>query len=187
MIVPKSVAEKIDEVYRELAHVNEQDRHIWIQYEFLSWQWLLLVLLSIIPWLVWWKLRKKESTSRLLYGAFFVMWFSMLLDSFGTELGLWDYRYEILPFLPSFIPWDLSILPVFFMFLVQIKPRVSHKLKALIYSAVSAFIGEPIFEWLGLYQTLNWSVFYSFPIYYLKFLIGYFFAMNNRFEPLNTK
>lgn len=98
MIVPKSVAEKIDEVYRELAHVNEQDRHIWIQYEFLSWQWLLLVLLSIIPWLVWWKLRKKESTSRLLYGAFFVMWFSMLLDSFGTELGLWDYRYEILPF-----------------------------------------------------------------------------------------
>jgi hypothetical protein len=143
--------------------------------------------LTIVPWILWWKYRKKESTNRLLYGAFFMMSISMVLDSFGTELGYWDYRYEPLPFLPSFVPWDLSLLPVGFLVLVQIKPNISPILKALLFSVLSTFIGEPFFEWLGFYQLLKWNHLYSFPIHFLIFLMGYFLVTGKNFEELKQK
>jgi hypothetical protein len=187
MIIPAEVATKIDDVYKKLALVNKKDRQIWFEYEFLSVQWCFSVLLSIIPWILWWKFRKKDSSNRLLCGAFFIIAISMLLDSFGTELGFWDYRYEAVPFLPSFIPWDLCFLPVIFMYLVQIKPKISPILKAFLYSVIGSFIGEPIFQWLGYYQPLTWNSLYSFPIYFLKFIIGYSLIMSDNFEVLKTK
>ena len=118
-----------DDFDKVLVKANQKDHDIWFEYVFLSWQWWFCVILSIIPWILWWKFRKKESTHRLLYGAFFMMFISMFLDSFGAELGYWDYRYEPLPFLPSFVPWDLSLLPISFLILVQIKPTISPILK----------------------------------------------------------
>ncbi|MCF6409520.1 CBO0543 family protein [Pseudalkalibacillus salsuginis] len=187
MIIPEEVAAKIDAVYKKLAHANDKDRQIWFEYELLSWQWCLSVLLSILPWLLWWKFRKKESSNRLLSGAFYIISVSMLLDSFGADLGLWDYRYEVVPFLPSFIPWDLCLLPVIFMFFLQIKPKMSPVLKAVLFSIMGAFIGEPIFQWLGYYKPINWNPIYSLPIYFLVYLIGSFLVMGKHFEELKTE
>ncbi|WP_408010223.1 CBO0543 family protein [Pseudalkalibacillus sp. A8] len=187
MIIPEKVAVEIDKIYKKLALVNEEDRQIWFEYELLSWQWFLAFLLSILPWLIWLKFRKKESTNRLLSGAFYIIAISMLLDSFGTELGFWDYRYEVVPFLPSFIPWDLSFLPVIFMFLLQVKPRMSPILKAVLYSIIGTCIGEPVFQWLGYYNPSNWSPVYSFPIYFLKYLVGHILVMSNHYEELKTE
>ena len=184
MIIPTEVAEKLDNVYKLLVKANQKDHDIWFEHVFLSWQWWLCIILSILPWVLWWKYRKKESTHRLLYGAFFIMIISMFLDSFGTELGYWDYRYEPLPFLPSFVPWDLSLLPIGFLVLVQIKPHFSPIIKAIIYSVLSTFIGEPFFEWLGFYQSLKWNHLYSLPIHFIIFLIGYFLITSKNFEEL---
>ncbi|EIJ78588.1 hypothetical protein PB1_13559 [Bacillus methanolicus PB1] len=119
MIIPKEVLKKFDEMYRELVLADEKDHEIWFEYVFLSWQWWLCIALTIIPWILWWKFRKKESTNRLILGAFYIMTISLILDSFGTELGFWDYRYEPVPFLPSFLPWDLSFLQCSFFFLYK--------------------------------------------------------------------
>ncbi|MGN7297415.1 CBO0543 family protein [Ferdinandcohnia sp. SAFN-114] len=182
MIIPEETAKKIDGIYITLAEADQKDHEIWLEYVFLSWQWWLCVILTIVPWVVWWKYRKKESTNRLLYGAFFIIGISIILDSFGSELGFWDYRYEPIPFLPSFMPWDLSLLPI--LFLVQIKPNISPILKALLYSTISTFIGEPLFEWLGFYQSIKWNPLFSFPLYFLKFLTGYFLVSRENFEEL---
>ncbi|MCQ6275423.1 hypothetical protein JMM81_10675 [Bacillus sp. V3B] len=187
MIIPEEAAKKIDDVYKTLVSADQKDHEIWFEYVFLSWQWWFCVILSIIPWILWWKFRKKESTHRLLYGAFFIIFISMFLDSFGTELGYWDYRYEPLPFLPSFVPWDLSLLPITFLVLVQIKPNTSPILKAIIFSFFSTFIGEPLFEWLGFYKTIKWHFLFSLPIYFLIFLVGYFLVSGKDFDELKQK
>jgi hypothetical protein len=184
MIIPKDVAKKIDEMYKTLVQSDQKDHEIWFEYVFLSWQWWFCIIISVIPWILWWKFRKKESTNRLILGAFYIMTISLILDSFGTELGFWDYRYEPVPFLPSFLPWDLSFLPVLFLFLVQIKTNISPFYKAIFYSVLGAFIGEPFFEWLGFYKMINWNSFFSFPIYLLKFLVGYYLVSGENFEPL---
>ncbi|MGP4039643.1 CBO0543 family protein [Gracilibacillus sp. D59] len=187
MIIPEEVAKKIDDVYKILVKANQKDHNIWMEYVFLSWQWWFCFILTIIPWFLWWKYRKKESTSRLLLGAFFIMFISILLDSFGTELGYWDYRYELIPFLPSFFPWDLSLLPVAFLLLVQIKPNISPILKAIFYAFLSSLIGEPFFEWLGLYKSINWNHLYSLPIQFTIFLIGFSLVTSTSFEEVKRR
>lgn len=184
MFIPDETAKKIDDVYKSLVLADQKDHKIWFEYVFLSWQWWFGVLLTVIPWVIWWKFRKKESMSRLLYGAFFVIIISMFLDSFGTELGLWDYRYEPIPFLPSFLPWDLGLLPVSFLVLMQIKPHASPLIKAILYSFMSAFIGEPFFEWLGFYKSTNWNPFFSLPFYFFIFLIGHSLVTSKSFKEL---
>ncbi|MGM0877555.1 MAG: CBO0543 family protein [Bacillota bacterium] len=177
----------MDEIYKKLAFADQKDHEIWFKYVFLSWQWWLGVILTIIPWVLWWRFRKKESTNRLLCGAFFIMMITMFLDSIGTELGFWDYRYETLPFLPSFLPWDLSLFPVIFLVLMQTKPDISPILKAIFYSVLCVFIGEPFFEWLGFYHIINWNYFFSLPINFLIFLIGYSLVTSENFEELKRK
>lgn len=186
MITPEEAAKKMDDIYKVLALADQKDREIWFEYVFLSWQWWFGVILTIVPWVLWWKYRKKKSTNRLLYGAFFIMIISISLDSFGSELGYWDYRYEPIPFLPSFLTMDLSLLPIFFLVLVQIKPNSSPVLKAIFFSFLSAFIGEPFFEWIGFYKPIHWHSLISLPIYFLIFLIGYFLVTRENFEELKT-
>ncbi|WP_163538481.1 CBO0543 family protein [Gracilibacillus sp. YIM 98692] len=187
MIIPKEAVKKIDDVYKDLVKTDQKYMDIWFEYVFLSWQWWGCVIFSIFPWILWWKFRKKESTHRLLYGAFFIMLISMFLDAFGTELGYWDYRYEPLPFLPSFVPWDLSLLPIAFLVFVQIKPNSSPILKAFLYSFFCTFIGETIFEWLGFYHLIKWNHLYSFPIHFVIFLMGYFLVTSKNFEGLKHR
>jgi hypothetical protein len=184
-MIPTEVAEKIDQTYNILVSAQQKDHAIWIEHVFLSWQWWLCVLFTITPWAFWWKFRKRKSTNRLLIGAFFVIVISMLLDSFGAELGFWDYRYEVLPFLPSFLPWDLSLIPVFFLILIQIKPHFYPIMKAIVFAATSAFIAEPIFEWLGFYHPVNWSSVYSFFIYIGIYLTGHYLVSSSNFDPLS--
>ncbi|MBD1378915.1 CBO0543 family protein [Metabacillus arenae] len=187
MFIPKAVSEKADDIYKALVSADQKYHAFWFEYVFLSWQWWFCVILAVIPWVFWWKFRIKESTNRLLLGAFSIISISMFLDSIGAELGLWDYRYEPIPFLPSFLPWDLSLLPVIFLVLVQIKPNISPVLKAIFYSVISAFIGEPFFEWLGFYKLIRWNHFYSFPIYILIFLIVNSLVTSENFEQLKKK
>ncbi|MGG3575431.1 CBO0543 family protein [Bacillus gobiensis] len=89
--------------------------------------------------------------------------------------------------MPSFTPWDLSLLPVIFLVLVQIKPNISPILKAIFYSVLSSFIGEPFFEWLGFYKSINWTFLFSLPIHFLIFLIGYSLVTSKSFEELKPK
>ncbi|WP_423798064.1 hypothetical protein [Neobacillus sp. SAB-20_R2A] len=58
------------------------------------------------------------------------------------------------------------------MLSLQFKHETNPFLKAVIFAALTAFIGEPIFMWLGFYTEIKWSVFYSFPIYIVIYLIS---------------
>lgn len=187
MVLPEKVVKEFDAVYNTLVQANQRDHQIWFEHVFLSWQWGFMLILTISPWVLWYIFRKKESTNRLLCGAFFVMSTAMILDAFGTELGYWSYRYELIPFLPSFVPWDLCLLPVSFLILAQIKPDLSPFIKAAVYSTFSVFLGEPIFEWLGFYETKNWSNYFSFPIHFVIFLIGYAIVTSDKFTSLKSK
>jgi len=58
-----------------------------------------------------------------------------ILDSAGVKLGLWMYMYlyDVFPFIPGYIPWDLTLLPLSMMFMIEIKHQLSPQLKAIIY------------------------------------------------------
>src|SRR5699024_6153519 len=61
-----------------------------------------------------------DKSKALLLGFFglnYHVWFSYT-NSIGVGLGLWEYPYHVIPFLPSF-SLDAALVPVCFMLLYQ--------------------------------------------------------------------
>lgn len=181
-------AEKIEQVgiyYDQLvdAHYNFLD--FWMQNTLFHWDFWLSWLLTIVPWILWFRFRKKDSTHRLLFAAFFVIFISLLLDFVGTVYGLWYYTGKALPLMPAFMPWDLTLLPVFAMSLIQVKPHLSPVIKAFLFTGACSLVGEPLFLWLGLYVIRHWSIWYSVPIYFLIYWSAHKLSTSRQFSPIS--
>lgn len=172
----------MENAYRLISQANNDMISLWVKYTVFGWRWWLGVTLAVVPWILWAIFRKKESTNRLLYTAFFIILLSSWLDVMGILFGLWSYHYNIVPFSPAFIPWDFTLLPVTVMFFIQIKPQISPIKKAIVFSVMSSFIAEPIFVWIDIYNPKHWKFIYSFPIIIIIYLMCDWFSKRQHFE-----
>jgi hypothetical protein len=179
--------ELIKKQYGNVDNANSELFHLWYENTFLHFEWWLGILLTVLPWLIWIKVRPRESTDRLLYVGFIVIIITCWLDFLGISLGLWFYIHKVIPTIPSFIPFDLTILPVTVLLLLQYKQHISPYIKAIFFAFVSSFIGEPIFKWIDFYEEIHWSSFYSLPFYFVIYLIAHYVSSQCRFSPLPSE
>ncbi|MFB9330876.1 CBO0543 family protein [Paenibacillus aurantiacus] len=128
--------------------------------------------------------REKAATG-LLYIAFSIMTISLTFDVLGDQWGLWHYRFNVLPILPTYLPWDLTLMPVAVIFLLQIKPEAHPFPKALMFALGTAYIAEPLIHWLGIYTTPHWRHTYSVPIQICIYLFAHYLSKRNRYQALN--
>ncbi|MFD0824505.1 CBO0543 family protein [Neobacillus sp. M.A.Huq-85] len=162
---------------KELLFKDVQDKRMdfiksfheyWTNNAFLTWQWWLLLLTTIIMWIIWVKNVDKERTHLILnYGLIFGI-FSFIFDMIGTNHGAWAYPIRLYwAFIPPLVPFDLTYLPVIFMLIYQrYGQRWTYFLIALFFtSAVISFLIEPLFHMSGIYVMYKWKYIYSFPIY----------------------
>lgn len=173
-----------DKFFERIHQVEVDYVSYWKVHTLWHWEFWLSVALSIIPWIVWIILRKRGSEARLLLAGSFGLSVASWLDFLGLVFGFWHYSGRVLPTIPTFLPWDFTLIPVSLMLWLQFRPTLNPFLKAVIYSALTSFVGEPFFEWLGLYTIVKWSVVYSFPIYIFIYLIAYRISNAKSFEPL---
>lgn len=157
---------------------------VWQSLVLFTWRWWIGILITVIVWLFWFWFHKKESRYRLLTAGFFVMVVSVSLDAIGVQLGLWSYRFQASPFIPAYIPYDLALMPVVIMSLIQYKPHISPYIKAIIFGLMAAFIGEPTIVYLDIYKLRMWEYIYSAPVYMAVFLIAYRLTTQTKFETL---
>lgn len=176
--------ERIGEFYSKIKEAHMEYFNFWLHHTLFHWDFFLSFILSVVPWVLWIKYRKKESTHRLLFAGVVVSGISALLDFWGSMYGLWYYSGKMIPTMPSYLPWDFCIIPVIVMLLLQYKPKTSPMLKALIFAGISSFVGEPLFLWIGLYIMTKWSIFYSFPIYFFIYLAAHGVSRAYKFAEL---
>ena len=151
-------------------HLCDVARQYWLQHNLFTWQWWLLLSLTIIPWLIWWKFAdKKRIIEILLYGVLIII-IVIILDTIGANLLLWTYPQRPLWFLmPLLLPIDISIMPVEHMLIYQFFPKWRSFVAALVILALfSAFVAEPLFTLGGMYKLYSWRYVYSVPLYVLK-------------------
>ncbi|MBT2663214.1 CBO0543 family protein [Bacillus sp. ISL-45] len=177
--------EKMDHYSRETHEIVQQVIELWMNESLFTWRWWFGLLTTILTWLFWFKYHKKESRYRLLTAGFFVMTISVSFDAIGVQLGLWSYRYEVFPFIPAYIPYDLALMPVIIMSLIQFKPRYSPIKKALSFALLTAFIGEPLLVFTDIYKPLNWRFYYSIPIYLVIYLIAHWLTARKKFDEVS--
>ncbi len=147
--------------------VELQTEH-WLKFEVFTAQFWLLVAMLIVPWFIWWKLADKKRLAEILIYGLLVETVAVLLDEIGCQLNLWEYHYDIEPLFPRLISMNFTMFPVGHMLIYQYftgwKPFIYASLAAAIFFS---FIGEPLFVWLGIYRLVNWSSFFSLPIYFI--------------------
>lgn len=175
---------KVGSFYKKVSDANIEYFKFWKEETFLHWDFWLTLLITVLPWIIWWRFHKRESRARLLTVGLFVIFITSWFDFIGTIFGFWFYTGKNVPTIPSFMPWDFSLFPVVIMLLVQVKPKTAPWKKALLFSACCAFIGEPIFIWLHLYILLKWKLVYSFPIYFVIYMLASKLGHAKTYDPL---
>lgn len=181
---PDKIKKLIDAKYIILEHAHDDLREIWIDHILFSFGWWTSLLMTIIPWIVWFVFRKKESSTRLLLGGLWAMFISTWLDYVGVTMGLWRYYNKLVPLMPDFIPWDFGLMPITVMFFLQIKPKVHALIKASIYAGMTAFLAEPLFIKLGYTKYPGWSPVLSFPIFIIIYLVAHFLVHSKATKPI---
>lgn len=183
----ENVNDLIDENIEQIHKLIQEKINIWSEYVLFSRLWWLGVGLSVIPWIIWFIVRKKESTDRILYAGFFVIVISLALDIVGDQYSLWHYRYNVLPIVPTYFPWDITLMPVTVMFFLQVKPNMNVFIKAVIFGLFSSYIAEPFFQWLEVYVPIQWKFTYSFPIQIVIYLVAHYLSRREKFSPFYKK
>lgn len=164
------------------ANLNMIDA--WLKYQLFTWRWWLQLFLTVVPWILWLIIRKKESSDRLLYAGFFTLIISSWLDFMGVLFHIWGYRFDIVPFAPAYITFDFTLVPVSIMLFLQYKPKTKPIYKGIVFSFLTSFIIQPIFVIIGFYDPRNWKHYYSFPIFLLIYLIADWISKRNKFEKI---
>ncbi|OLS41132.1 CBO0543 family protein [Bacillus sp. MRMR6] len=173
-----------DEVKNQIEMLIHKKIEIWFEHVLFTGLWWMGVGLSTIPWVLWFIFRKKESTDRLLYAGFYVMTISLILDVLGDQLGFWHYRFNVMPILPTYFPWDITLMPVAILFLLQVKPNINPWIKAVFFALITSYLAEPFFHWIDVYAPMAWKYTYSVPIQIFIYMTAHYLSSRNQFAPL---
>lgn len=106
------------------------------------------------------------------------------LDNIGVQLSAWNYLKPVTPVIPSYIPFDFALMPVVVMFLIQYFYNRNPWIIGLIFGVLTAFVGEPIFKLLNIYNPTNWKFIYSIPFYTLIYFLAHKLAARDKFNKL---
>jgi hypothetical protein len=170
----------LDEISKGIGNEHYKLFHIWTTQMIFSWRWWLLVILTILPWIVWIKIRDKKDTARLLFIGLIVMLVTGTLDTIGIDYNAWHYDWQLFPINVSF-PWNYSLFPVGVMLILQFNPQINKYIKALVFSFFTAFLFTQPFIWLGMYDRQSWESWYSFVIYVPLYLFFNYVYESNLF------
>jgi hypothetical protein len=172
-MVPEHVKSKVAQYYSKYSDTAKDLFHFWKSEIVFTFSWWIGLLFIAVPWLIWFFVRDKRNTHKYLYAGFFVIIVSSYLDFIGIQAGLWMYYIEVVPTIPAYFIWDFTLMPVLVILMIQYKPTVNPYIKAVIFSIISSFIAEPLFESIGFYHTIHWKYYYSVPIQFVIFLAAF--------------
>ncbi|CAN7654495.1 hypothetical protein LJR153_005060 [Paenibacillus sp. LjRoot153] len=180
----KDIVKLIDENTEQIQSLIQVKVHNWQAYVLFSGLWWFGVILSVVPWIIWFFVRKKHSTDRILYVGFFVMVISLVLDILGDQFGFWHYRFNVIPILPTYFPWDITLMPLTIMFLIQVKPKANPFFKAILFALLTSYVGEPLIKWMMIYNPLKWKYTFSVPIQFAIYLIAHYISKRDKFQKI---
>lgn len=166
-------------------HAFEHRMSAWKDEVLFTWQWWFGIILTIMPWIIWYFFRKKESTDRLMHAGIFVSLISLTLDNVGFQFSAWTYFKPVTPVIPAYMPFDFALMPVAVMFLIQYFFKRNPWIVGLIFGIVTAFVGEPFFKWIQVYNPVNWKFGYSIPFYTVIYLLAHKLALRKKFNELS--
>lgn len=148
----------------------------WKQFsDFGTWQFWVVLLMLIIPLIIVYFTIDREKIFKIGFYGFAVHVLFSYVDSYGIQVGLWGYPFQIVPFLPS-LSLDAALVPVTIMLVYQwtLNYDKNFYLYALITSLILGFILKPLLVAFDLFEKYQWvNYFYLFLFYFIIFTLPY--------------
>ncbi|MCA1056812.1 hypothetical protein LCM10_17755 [Rossellomorea aquimaris] len=165
-----------DFVHKELMKSTKLNIDYWLEHNFLTFKWWLIIALIIIFWLIFFKLVNRKQLPKVLFLGLTWILVASNLDGLGFELGWWGYPTELFPIYPKAYLFDYGLIPVTYMLLYLYFPKGKAFFVAnVVLAGGASFISEPLFRWLDYYKAYHWHPLWSFFIYMvLSYLIRWF-------------
>jgi hypothetical protein len=163
--------------FQKIQKTHDYLRELWFDYwtqeVVFTYQWWFLISVVILPLFLWWRFVDKTRLKELSLVGLITAGIAFILDQIGTSLGFWVYPYTLTPLeRDEFAPADLSIIPFVYTMIYQRFPTwKKYIIAAITYAFFASYIGENIFQWMGIYKINKWNHLYSVPFY---ILIGIF-------------
>jgi hypothetical protein len=161
----------ITEAYKEINQARDNLEALviqqWKREIVFTWEWWLLIALTIVPLVLWWRIVDKQRAHEIAFYGCMINIMAIILDDFGIHLSWWGYPVNLLPMLPPLITADSILVPIAFMIGYQLFSSNwrTFLIANAIIGAFIAFVAEPIFVWIGYYQLITWKLGYSFLFY----------------------
>lgn len=161
--------------YEEVQKAREKLRDVsfehWVQDDLFSFNWWLLMAATILPFFIWWKLVDKERFFEILAFGLICGIFACFLDVMGVDLLLWGYPDKLFHFIPPLMPADFVVIPVSGMLIYQyFRTWKSFSTASVILAAIFAYIIEPLFSLLNMFELIHWKHTYSLIGFILLFV-----------------
>ncbi|WP_017381914.1 CBO0543 family protein [Paenisporosarcina sp. TG-14] len=137
-----------------------------------TWQLWFIIVMMIVSLVVLFILIDKKNILLLgFFGLNYHVWFHYT-NAIGIRMGLWEYPYQMIPFLPSFA-LDAALVPVSYILLYQwtLKHDKNIYLYSLLLSGFFAFIFKPILVSLDFFHMYKGINYLHLFLFYMIFLI----------------
>jgi hypothetical protein len=144
-----------------MQYWQESYKH-WVSEEIFSFTWFFNLTFLIILYIVWIKIVDKNRLRELLLFGSLLAVASMLIDVIAVTIGLWEYKVSLFPLSPAPFPFDLTVVPILYMIVMQ---YTSSWRAYLIGASIAAAIFS--FVIVGTYLLLDIKVFYKFNLFYM--------------------
>lgn len=155
-----------EEIQQQFKHSQDLMTKDWLNHFVFSGEWWILLIITIVPWLLWWRLVDKSRILEISLYGLFISSVSTFLDILGWNYSFWFYPHTLLGTCTPLIPIDYTLLTIVYMVLYQYFSKwKSFTMMLLILSFILAFIMEPIAEMIDFYKPLKWHHIYSVPGY----------------------
>ncbi|MBM7605487.1 hypothetical protein JOC75_003510 [Metabacillus crassostreae] len=146
-----------NELQRLSDKLNQKSYVHWLEDDLFAVTWWVLLLATVIPYFIWWRLVDKNRLLEITVFGLFSAISASFLDLIGTTLGLWGYPDKLIPVLPPLFPADLVVIPICSMLIYQYsKSWFSYIWRYVILSFILSYIIEVSFEQFDMYTKLKW-------------------------------
>jgi hypothetical protein len=172
-----------NEFYQKEAADNFQFYQLWYAYDLGTAAWWLCVLLTVVPWIIFWLTRDRQKTLPGLLIGSWVCLFSIILDRIGLDLDFWHYNIHVLPVRHGIFPWDAALLPTTILIALRYSSSRSMVRSGILYSLAVSFVGQPLFdEVLHFVHHEHWRYGYSLPFMFFMYAGSHYLYYQNPFK-----
>lgn len=151
----KNQLDMIKKIMEAEIEQNTRLMNYWQEFSnFSNWQvWVVLAML-VIPLILLVLFIDRKKAFHIGFYGYSVHVFFAYTDIIGTERGIWNYPYKLLPLLPSNFTLDASLIPVIYMLCYQyilIKGK-NYYIWMFLLSLALSFVLKPLMVGIGLFH-----------------------------------